>query len=338
MPAAHPSRVKVSLRVAVTGGGGFVGQWLARKLLRRGDHVWLSGRTDPRKSLTILAADEWAHVRWISADIRSDHDVGELFREAAPDVLFHLAGMSHVPDAEAAAASAYEVNVVGAVRLLSVAAAAKSRGTSDPVVIVIGSSTQYGRRENAEMPFREGMEQRPVSAYGATKAAQELAALHVARTTGLRVICTRSFSHSGAGQGSGYLLPSLVRRAAELPRSGGIMRIGNDVTRDFLHVEDVVEAYLALSERGEPGEVYNVCSGCAVTVSDLAEEVIRQAGITAEIAADATLQRPTDIPVMVGSPERLMRATGWKPRHDVRDIIADLFAERARLVAPPSSR
>lgn len=321
----------MSLRVAVTGGGGFVGQWLARKLLRRGDHVWLSGRTDPREGPTILAADEWARVRWVSADIRSDKDIGDLFRAASPDVVFHLAGVSHVPDAEAAAATAYEVNVVGAVRLLSVAAAAKSRGTLDPVVVVIGSGAQYGRREGSELPLREEMEQRPLSVYGATKAAQELAALHVARTTGLRVVCTRSFSHSGAGQGSEFLLPSLVRRGAELPRFGGILRTGNNVTRDYLHVEDVAEAYLALATRGEPGEVYNVCSGCGVTVSDLAEEVIRQAGITAEIAVDSTLQRPTDIPLMVGSPERLMRATGWKPMHSVRDIIADLFAERARM-------
>ena len=320
----------MSLRVAVTGGGGFVGQWLARKLLRRGDHVWLAGRTDPRKGPTILAADEWAQVRWVSTDIRSDQDLGELFRSASPDVVFHLAGVSHVPDAEAAAATAYEVNVVGAVRLLSVAAAARSRGTLDPVVVVVGSGAQYGRREASEMPLREEMEQRPLSAYGATKAAQELAALQIARTTGLRVVCTRSFSHSGAGQGSEFLLPSLVRRGSELPRFGGIMRTGNDVTRDYLHVEDVVEAYLALAKHGEPGEVYNVCSGRGVTVGDLAEEVIRQAGITAEIAVDSTLQRPTDIPVMVGSPERLIRATGWKPMHTVPDIIAELFAERAR--------
>src|ERR1051325_3143524 len=217
----------MSRRFVITGGGGFVGQWLARALLERGDKVWLAGPgRAPPTELPILTKDEWDAVTLLPTYIRNDRDVAVLYSAARPDVVIHLAGISHVPDAEGAPIKAYEVNVVGAVRLLWAAAAARKTGGSDPLMLVIGSGTQYGDHPAAAMPLKETAEQRPLSAYAATKAAQEVAVLHLARTTGLRVICTRSFSHSGVGHAGVFLTPSLVARARALPKSGGTIEIG----------------------------------------------------------------------------------------------------------------
>src|ERR1043165_3052218 len=98
---------------------------------------------------------------------------------------------------------------------------------------VIASETKYGDHPAAAMPLKETAEQRPLSAYAATKAAQEVAVLHLARTTGLRVICTRSFSHSGVGHGHMFLIPSLVARVKSLSGPSGRIEIGNDVVRDY---------------------------------------------------------------------------------------------------------
>jgi GDP-4-dehydro-6-deoxy-D-mannose reductase len=106
---------------------------------------------------------------------------------------------------------------------------------------------------------------------------------------------------------------------------GGSFSIGNDVTRDYLHVEDVAAAYIALTERGRPGEVYNVCSGVGISVRDLARDVLLRAGLRPDISTDTSLVRATDIPVLVGSPAKLMRDTGWTPRKTHADIIDDLL-------------
>ena len=103
------------------------------------------------------------------------------------------------------------------------------------------------------------------------------------------------------------------------------MTIGNDVIRDYLHVSDVVAAYLALAERGTPGETYNVCSGIGVSVRQLATDVLLRAGMTPDISAEASLSRTTDIPVLIGSPAKLVRDTGWAPRKTHADIIDDLL-------------
>jgi GDP-4-dehydro-6-deoxy-D-mannose reductase len=246
--------------------------------------------------------------------------------ESRPDFVAHLAGVSFVPRAASDPGAAFEVNVVGAARLLGTLAARRRAGTLDPRVLVVGSGMQYGRHDAANLPLREDAEQRPTTTYAATKAAQEIAALQIHRESGLGVICTRSFNHSGPGHDPNFLLPALVLRVRDLARrGGGTLVLGNDSVRDYLHVSDVVTAYLLLAERGVPGEVYNVCSGVGVTVRQLALDVLQRAGVTAEISTDPALVRADDVPVLIGSPERLIRATAWTIQRSRQELIDDLL-------------
>jgi len=257
--------------------------------------------------------------------------VAAVVERAAPDVILHLAAISHVPDAMRNPGRAYEVNTVGTVRLLSEVARLRRAGASDPSVLVVGSSEQYGRHDASDLPLDETAEQRPLTLYAASKCAQEIAALQAQRSEGVRVLCTRSFNHSGAGQPASFLLPSIVSRALALRGAGGRLRIGNgDVVRDFLHVSDVVDAYLVLLELGVAGEVYNVCSGEGVSVRAFAESVLQRVGVSAEISTDPALSRPIDVPVQIGSNAKLRRATGWTPRHTREDIIDDLIHAATR--------
>jgi GDP-4-dehydro-6-deoxy-D-mannose reductase len=176
------------------------------------------------------------------------------------------------------------------------------------------------------MPLSEAASLRPATIYAASKAAQETAALQFALSGAARVVCTRSFNHSGAGNGPQFLLPSLVSRVRHMQKGGAnTLTLGNDVVRDFLHVDDVVNAYLLLAERGRAGEVYNVCSGVGVSVRQLAERVLLRAGIAADISTEPSLVRASDAPVLIGSPAKLIRETGWSPRKTYDDIIDDLL-------------
>jgi len=316
-----------SRRILITGGSGFVGQWMCRRLLERGDVVH-AGTFGQATGPSVLSDVERAQVTWLMLDSGSDSDIGRALDRSAPDAVVHLAGIAFAPDATAAPAKAFEVNALGALRVLH---ALTASGAKSVRVLIVGSAEQYGPHPAHEQPLGEPSTQAPVTVYAASKAAQEVIALQMARSTGLGVVCTRSFNHSGFGQSAQFLLPSLVSRAKTLAPRGGVLRLGNEApVRDYLHVADVAAAYDALLERGQSGEAYNVSSGDGVTVRDVADRVLKQLGVVAEVSGDAALMRPVDVPVLVGDNSKLRAATGWAPRHTLDDIIEDLIHAKTR--------
>lgn len=317
-------------RALITGGQGFVAQWAIRAMLDRGWSVTAAGLGAPEDGGP-LDGERRAAVQWAMLDVTQQAQVREVVERSAPDVILHLAAISHVLDAMRDPGRTYAVNTVGAVYLLTEVARLRHTGTCDPTILVVGSAEQYGRHEPSEMPLDERASQRPLTLYAASKLSQEIAALQAHRSDGVRVVCTRSFSHSGPGQPVQFLLPALVSRALALPESGGTMAMGNGETvRDFLHVADVVEAYLALLELGRAGEVYNVSSGDGISVRALAESVLQRVGASAEISSDPALSRPVDVPVLIGNSAKLRGDTGWAPRHTREDIIDDLIHAATR--------
>ena len=133
---------------------------------------------------------------------------------------------------------------------------------------------------------------------------------------------TRSFNHSGPGQADAFVLSSFAKQASEIaagqrePR----MRVGNlDSVRDFLDVEDVVRAYVALCDRAVPGGIYNVASGRGVRVGDALDIILRLADVAPTIEIDPERFRATDH--AVGSSVRLREATGWQPRIALEDTL-----------------
>lgn len=315
----------MSRRALVTGAAGFVGQWLCRALLADGWDVVGAGIAAVPVA-GILSDEEKRAITWSLADVRQQGDMARAFDQSKPDAVFHLAGVSSIPDAQGDPALAYDINVLGAVRLLHEARVRRRAGEIDPVLLVIGSGAQYGRALE-QRPLRENDAQRPMSVYAASKAAQEVVSLEAARSEGVRVVATRSFNHSGPGQPDEFLLPALVHRVLAI-RDGAepTLHIGNgDTVRDFLHVRDVVRAYLALVKSGAVGEVYNVCSGEGHRVRDLAKRVLAAAGVNAAIVVEPALVRRVEVPWLVGDPAKVRSATGWAPTLSCNDIIDDLI-------------
>jgi GDP-4-dehydro-6-deoxy-D-mannose reductase len=277
-----------------------------------------------------MTASEIASVAWRTIDLRTGpHErraIQPVLETQLPDAIFHLAGIAYLPEAGNDREVALGVNVGAFVKVLDGLRPLREAGTIDPTVLVIGSGEQYGRHPADAQPIVESVARNPLNFYAATKVAQEEIALAAHRSEGVKVIATRSFNHSGRGQAPSFLLPSLVSRAIAARKEGPDVAIGNtDVVRDFLHVEDVVSAYISLVARGVPGEVYNVCSGRGVRVGDLASEVLAHAGVEAPLRVDAALQRAVDVPVLVGDPAKLKAATGWHPIRSRSDIIAELL-------------
>lgn len=314
------------MRSLVTGAGGFVGQWLIRSLLASGEKV--TGFTyGPPAESGILKPEQRNSVDWIEGDIRDQSSIESAIDSSSPDAIYHLAGITFVPQAGADPTGTYEVNTLGVARLLSAVVRARGAGVSSPRVLIVGSAEQYGAHDRSEYPLRESAAQRPATVYAASKAAQETIALQAFMGFGIDVIATRSFNHSGPGQEPRFLLPGIVNRIKSLAQSHGRhLPIGNTaVIRDYLHVADVAAAYMALVEHGRPGEVYNVSSGKGWSVGELVELALRITGVDATLQRDESLVRPVDVEWLVGDNSRLSAQTGWTPKRGVEDIIRDLW-------------
>lgn len=319
-------------RVLVTGAAGFVGQWLLPALHAAGAELTALA-TDPVSGAVPLGVPPMPPgVSWLLGDLRDDDYVRQVVEASRPDTVIHLAAISHVPTATADPALAWDVNVTATARLLHHLARHGERSGRAPLVLVVGSAEQYGRDESHVMPLAETAIQAPRTVYAATKAAQEVLALQAWRSGAVPIVVARSFNHSGAGQPPRFLLPALVRRAQELAMApaGTPMPVGNrSPVRDFLHVSDVVAAYISLCQRGTPGEAYNVASGTGWSVQQILDKVVARTGTRAVPTEDPALVRPVDVPVLIGDSRKLQHATGWRARRSLDDIIEDLLLHAA---------
>ena len=180
-------------RALVTGAGGFVGRWLCRELVRDGWQVvgtTLAGTGDA----PVYGAE------WRVEDLSEGDSASRAVMASRPDAVFHLAGLAFVLEAGLYPERGLAVNVGSALRVLTAVKSYREMSGGNPSVVMVGSAEQYGRYDAESMPLSEEDVCRPRNTYAATKVAQEVFALEAHRSTGLRVICTRSFNHSGGGQ------------------------------------------------------------------------------------------------------------------------------------------
>jgi GDP-4-dehydro-6-deoxy-D-mannose reductase len=291
----------------VTGGAGFAGRHLVSLL---------PGAVAPsRAELDLLDADA----------------VRAAVREAAPDVVFHLAALPSVRRSWEAPVETLTSNVAMTANLLE----AVRLEAPDARVVVVGSGEVYGPPER--LPVDEAAPLRPQNPYAVSKAAGDLLAGQYADAYGLHVVRVRPFNHAGPGQSDEYVVGTLTRQVAEAEANGAdevVVRTGNpDSARDFTDVRDVVRAYVAATGL-DPG-AWNVASGRAVTVTSLLDLVRAAARLPVRHEVEQSRVRAHDVPEVRGSADRLREATGWRPEIPLERTVADaLDAWRNALDAP----
>lgn len=297
------------MKALITGGGGFVGQYLAKHCRSEGDNVVSVDRTGAE-----------------SLDITDRDAVEASFTRHRPDVVYHLAALSHVGESWADPTGVLRVNVEGTGHVLNAARVAGVRRT-----IVIGSAEEYGQVQERDLPLSEEAPLRPSSPYGVSKIAASFLALQAHLAYGLDVVRVRAFTHTGPGQSDRFLMPALAHRIAAAEREQrDEIRVGSiDPIRDVSDVRDVVRAYRLLAQRGEAGAVYNVCSGTGVAVREIAEHLLAAARRPLRLTVDPELVRPVEVPRLVGDASKLRAATGWSPEFGLDQTLADVL-ESAR--------
>jgi GDP-4-dehydro-6-deoxy-D-mannose reductase len=316
------------MKVLVTGADGFVGRFLVRRLVAAGHEVGAAVRRGGAPPAVWLSPAEARAVERIDFEL-DDTGTAETAAAWGADGVVHLAAVASSREARRDPGLAWTVNAAGTARLLEQLAGARERGGSDPAVIVVSSGEVYG--DGPARPRLETDPVRPQSPYAATKAGAEIGALEVARRTGLRVVIARAFQHTGPGQSDTYVVPALARRLAAARRDGRReVTTGNlEPVRDITDVRDVVAAYIALLERGAPGEVYNVARGEGIALRDVFTRLAAALGLDAVPVADPSLARSGDIPHLVGDPAKLRAATGWTPAYTIDQTLRDVLDAQA---------
>ncbi len=305
-------------RAWVTGSHGFVGPWLIRELQDRGVQAW--GIDRPGAPLLSDPVFEQLEL-----DLVDEEAVRRALESTRPEVIFHLAAQSSAGLSFEQPWETLQVNLHTTVSLLE---AMRRMKEPRPVLLAIGSSEEYGPVERDEPPVDEDHRLRPASPYAVSKAAQTLLGLQYHKAYGLRVICTRSFMHTGPGQSERFVFSSFARQIAELERQngGGILRVGNlAAVRDVSDVRDVARAYCELVEKGEPGEIYNVCSGRGFTIEEGLKVLRSLSKAEIQVEVDPARLRPLDVPVLVGNPSRLRERLGWVPSTAIEKTLGDLL-------------
>jgi len=316
------------LRLLVTGVAGFVGRHL---LDRWGDDAEIHGTDSPARESLSGDAQELARLAsYHRGDITDPEALSAVVRATRPEVVVHLAAQSSGATSLERPAETYRVNAGGALNLLEAVRVEAAEAT----VILVGSADAYGSG-SAGSGLREDAPLRPRNPYALSKAAQDGLGELYAATYGLRVIRTRTFSHTGPGQRPRFALAAFAEQIARI--DAGIqppqIQVGNlEAVREYGDVRDVVAAYRALAERGEPGEAYNVCTGEGHRLRDLLDRLLALAGVRADVVVDPARTRSRDVDYLVGDPGKIRARTAWSPRIPLDRTLTDLYQDaRARV-------
>ncbi|MFD1179409.1 GDP-mannose 4,6-dehydratase [Paenibacillus puldeungensis] len=301
------------MKALVTGVTGFAGSYLSQKLLDVGYEVVGLARTKKHMS---------NKIRFIPCEITDEITLRQVLKTEKPSEIFHLAGSAFVPLTYKEPKQTYNTIVNGT---LSLYEALRSLDLSSKVLYV-GSAAVYG--EGVGAPFKETDLMQPNNPYAGAKACADLLSDQYARTYKMNIVRVRPFNHTGPGQSPEFVCSSFARQIAEI-EIGAIdaIHVGNiNVKRDFLDVRDVVEAYYLLMKNGVSGEVYNVSSQYAVSVSELLDILSRKSKAKSlEIKVDEEKFRANETLVKVGDSSKIREKIGWKPVRDLEQTMVDLL-------------
>lgn len=304
------------MRVLVTGATGFLGSYLTRFLVQRGDEVLGTGRDLQGK----WALPPAPGVEYRALNVRDPAAVRSTVGAFRPEETYHLAGQAFVLRSWDDPKTTYETNVLGTLHVLE---AVRSLVPQCSVGFA-GSGSEYGAAGNGPTP--ESAPYSPRSPYAASKvAADELSRLYFERY-GLRVRRFRIFGTTGPGK-VGDSSSEFAAQIAALEREGrdGVLRVGNaGARRDISDVRDSVRALALVVARGAPGDAYNIARGESRSVRENALFLARLARVHVRVEEDDDRRRPLDEPVHWADVGKL-RALGWSPEHALNDTLTELL-------------
>lgn len=304
-------------RIFVTGASGFVGRHLLPALKAAYPNCCIFAFGLHRHKVSGDTVE-------YQGDITDFDKIAKAIDDCKPDLVIHLAAQSSVAGATGDPFSAWQTNALGTF-CLSKAVSTHSPGC---VFLFTSSADIYGENFRAGIATEETVP-RPLSVYGRTKFAAEQI-LDDTLPSEIRLLIARPFSHTGPHQDERFLLPSIAAQIARIERGRAPPQItvGNlDLFRDYLDVRDVVSAYLAVIARAPtlPSRfIFNVSCGQPSSLRNLVEQLLALSTQDIALISEPGKFRPSDVPVVTGSNDRLRAMTAWAPEIEVGTMLKEL--------------
>ena len=315
----------ITQRILVTGGAGFIGSHLARRLLGEGHEVQLLHRPNSNRD---RIADFISDVRLWEGDLLDVHSLNNVLQSAQPQVIYHLAGDSslrHLDPALANVTESIERNIRSSINLL-VAAQRCSSGLQ--LIVRLGGFEEYGR---SAVPYLESQREEPVSPYSASQVAVTHYLQMLAPRLNYRAVTVRPALVYGPAQSSDFFIPALIEHCL---RGQDFSIRSGDQGRDLLYVDDLVEALVRLLYVSLPsGEIVNVGSGREYLIADVAAKIVQLSG--AKIRLVENRQESADgVAHLYGSIDKAKRLLNWIPAIELDEgLVRTIDSFRKKLAS-----
>jgi GDP-4-dehydro-6-deoxy-D-mannose reductase len=292
----------------IVGGSGFVGSYVCRLASERNREVISTSRSGAHTDMAL--------------DITDVAAVNHVIATIAPGAVLLLAGNSSVAESWRQPAQTYAVNTLGCINVL----AAIREHAPLTHAICVSSGEVYGAPDPQLLPLDESDPIAPISPYGGSKAALEIAAHEARRGAGLDIALMRPFNQIGPGQRPEFAVSSFACQIARAEKAGlGELNlvVGNlSARRDFSDVRDIAHAYFLALESRVVG-TWVVASGRAISIQDLLGELIARTQVDVNVRQEAGLTRPIDAPELRGDPRAYSEQTGWRPKIPLERTLDD---------------
>jgi len=308
------------MKVLITGITGFAGSHLADYLLANFPKVEIFGIKRWR-SKTENIEHLLDKIKYHECDIKDAHNVYEVIDGIRPDKIFHLAAQSYVPASWESPVETLTINITGQANILEAVKKIKAKEPDyDPVILIAGSSEEYGLVHPDEVPIKETNPLRPLSPYGVSKVCQDLLGFQYWHSYQIKSIRSRAFNHSGPRRGEVFVDSNFAQQIAKIEKGKQppAIKVGNlQAKRDFTDVRDIVVAYWLATEKCQPGETYNICSGQTHSIQEVLDKLLSlSTAKDIKVEPDPARMRPSDVPILSGDNSKFRKATGWQPKID----------------------
>lgn len=296
------------MKIFVTGGGGFVGANLVRRLLGEGHELHLSLR---EKKANWRLAEVEKELNIYPLDITDLPALRRAMLQIKPEAIVHLATYGAYPTIQKEMDRIVQTNLIGTINLVKACDEIKYE-----CFINTSSSSEYGvtggKMSEKDYP-------RPIDYYGAAKAGATIFCQTHARITKRPIVSTRLFSVYGPYEEPLRLVPSTIKKCLTGQK---LEFTAGEQGRDFIYTEDIEDAYLELLKRPElGGEVINIGTGKQHTVREMVGEIVRESGTKMVPQWGALKTRETEVFNWVADVEKAERLLKWRPKNTLRDGV-----------------
>lgn len=296
--------MKITLLI---GGAGFVGNNLARKLLRDGNSVAIFDDFSTGKMSNLHDMKDKIIIR--EGDVRDPEAIKEFVLEIKPDAIYYLAALHYIPDCNKDPQKAWDINVSGARNAVFAATALQNK----PMFIHISTSSVY---KPSDEPIKETHPTEPFEVYGKTKLEGEGVVKEECKKHGIVYCIVRPFSIYGPFVGIPQVVPEIV---SQLKTGSDRVVLGNlEPYRDFIYVTDVADALTLILERGTPEAIYNIGGNSMSTIRHITEVIgllLKNSGRNVEFVSDENRFRgDLERARLIGDDSKIMNDLRWEPK------------------------